>query len=53
MLLIFQIVFSVPIISLIESIGGERAGGEWGGWGAEGTHSYSKSSGMPSVCDIN
>ena len=33
MLLVFWIVFSVPVISRIESIGGGRAGG---GWEAEG-----------------
>ena len=40
MLLVFWIVFSVPVISRIESIGGGRAGGGWGGgrggWEAEG-----------------
>ena len=37
MLLVFWIVFSVPVISRIESIGGGRAGGGWGrGWQAEG-----------------
>ena len=40
MLLVFQIVFSVPIILWIESIGGGQAGGRWGeaggGWEAEG-----------------
>ena len=30
MLLVFQMVFSVPVISQIESIGGRRAGREWG-----------------------
>ena len=40
MLLVFWIVFSVPVISRIDSIGGGRAGGGWGGggggWEAEG-----------------
>ena len=36
MLLIFEIVFSVPVISQIESIGDGWTGEEWGGWGAEG-----------------
>ena len=37
MLLVFWMVFSVPVISRIESIGGGRAGGGWGGgWEAEG-----------------
>ena len=40
MLLVFQIVFSVPVILWIESIGGGQAGGRWGeaggGWEAEG-----------------
>ena len=40
MLLVFQTVFSVPVISWIESIGSGRAGGGWGGgggrWEAEG-----------------
>ena len=30
MLLAFEMVFSVPVISQIESIGGGRAGGGWG-----------------------
>ena len=34
MLLVFQIVFSAPVILQIESIGGGVGGG--GGWGAEG-----------------
>ena len=30
----FEVVFSTAVVSLIESIGGRRAGGEWGGrWG--------------------
>ena len=32
MLLVFWIVFSVPVISRIESIGGGQVGGGWGGW---------------------
>ena len=40
MLLVFWIVFSVPVISRIDSIGGGRAGWGWGGgrggWEAEG-----------------
>ena len=46
-------VFSVPVISQIESI--VVGGLEWGGsgWGAEGNHSDSNSSAVPSVCDIN
>ena len=36
MLLVFQTVFSVPVTSRIESIGGGRAGGEWGEAGAGG-----------------
>ena len=36
MLLVFEIVFSAPVISRIESIGGGRAGGGWDGWEAEG-----------------
>ena len=32
MLLVFWIVFSVPVISRIESIGGGWVGGGWGGW---------------------
>ena len=36
MQLVFETVFSVPVISRIESIGDGRVGGEWGGWGAEG-----------------
>ena len=35
MLLVFQIVFSAPVILQIESIGGGQVGGG-GGWGAEG-----------------
>ena len=31
MLLAFQIVFSVPVISRIDSIGGGRLGGGWAG----------------------
>ena len=36
MLLVFQMAFSVPVISRIESIGGGRAGGRWGGAGEGG-----------------
>ena len=36
MLLIFQTVFSVPVISRIETIGGGRAGEGWGEAGAGG-----------------
>ena len=36
MLLVFQKVFSVPVISWIESIGGGRAGGGWGEAGVGG-----------------
>ena len=36
MLLVFWIVFSVPVISRIESIGGGRVGGGWGEAGEGG-----------------
>ena len=36
MLPVFQIVFSVPVISRIESLGGGRMGGGGGRWEAEG-----------------
>ena len=36
MLLVFQMVFSVPVISRIESIGGGRAEGGWGEAGEGG-----------------
>ena len=38
MLLVIETVFSVPVVSRIESIGGGREWGgcEWGGWGAKG-----------------
>ena len=32
MLLVFQMVFSAPVISQIESIGGGQVGGGWSGW---------------------
>ena len=61
MLLVFEIVFIVPVISWIESIGmvGKVEGGGVGGGGRLGAagrlklHSDSKSSAVPLVCDIN
>ena len=37
MLLVFQMVFSVPVISRIESIGGGQAEGGWGKQGRVGS----------------
>ena len=42
MLLVYWIVFSVPVISRIESIGGGRAGGEWGKRGRVGSRRRAK-----------
>ena len=58
MLLVFEMVFSVLIISQIESIGGgwvEDGAGMGGGEpkAGESTHLDSKSSTVPSVGDIN
>ena len=57
MLLVFEIVFSIPEISRIASIGGGRVGGGWGGqWGqvaSQSTHLDSKSSAVPSKSDMN
>ena len=44
--------FSTPVISRIEFIAVHGAGGG-GEWGAVGSHSDSKGSGMSLVCDIN
>ena len=43
MLLVFWIIFSVPVISQIESIGGGQAGGGW----------EASSSSVPSVWDTD
>ena len=58
MLLLFWIVFSVPVLSLIESIGGGQVGGGWeevgvGGKPKAGQSKYSdsKDSAVPLVCD--
>ena len=32
MLLVFEVVFSMAVLSQIESIGGEQVGRGWGGW---------------------
>ena len=54
MLLVFWVVFSVPVISRIESIGGERAGGEGGKPKAgQSNHLDSSSSAVPSVWDTD
>ena len=55
MLLVFQTVFSVPVISRIECIGSGRAGG---GWEAEGRLKQpfrlkEQCCALNSVCDIN
>ena len=60
MQLVFQIVFSVPVISQIKSIGGGQEGEVREKRRQVGsqrqvkkTHSGSKSSAVPSVCDTN
>ena len=61
MLLVFQVVFSAPVISRIESIGGGRLGGGWGGrWGRVGSRRQGKAPirtqravVVPSVSDMN
>ena len=51
-MLVFEMAFSVPVISQIESIGGGQVG-RWGGWEAKGGLKHSKSGAKPSVSDIN
>ena len=53
MLLVFQIIFSAPIISWIESIRGGRGVGSGEPKVGQNNHLDSKSSALPSVFDIN
>ena len=41
--LVFEVVFSIAVISRIESIGGGQVGGGWGGWWEQvGSHRRAK-----------
>ena len=54
MLLVFEIVFSFPVISHIQSIGGGGRRGRVESWRrAKATIRTQKSSAVPSISDIN
>ena len=51
-LLVFEVIFSILIITWIVSIGGERGmvgEGKWGAEGGQSNHSDTNSSAVPSV----